>query len=68
VLRLIAVFRHDDGKPAAKEVVRDFVDLGEAVCRQARALARRHDRGIERIFDAGLECRIEEGKLADFVR
>ena len=30
VLRRIAVFRHDDGEPAAKEVVGDFVDLGEA--------------------------------------
>ncbi len=68
MLRLIAVFRHDDGKPAAKEVVRDFVDLGEAVRRQARALARGHDRGIKRVFDASLECRIEIGKLAHFVR
>ena len=64
----VAVLRHDDGEPAAKEVVRDFVDLREAVRRQAGALARGHDRGIERIFDAGLECRIEKGKPADFIR
>ena len=38
VLRLIAVFRDDNGEPAAKEVIRDFVDLGEAVRRYARAL------------------------------
>jgi hypothetical protein len=39
MLRRIAVFRRDDGKPAAKEVVGDFVDLGEALRRQARDLA-----------------------------
>ena len=66
MLCLIAVFGYDDGQPAAKKIVRNFVDLGEAVRRQARAAARGHDRGIERIFDAILERRVEEGKLADF--
>ena len=68
MLCLIAVFRHDDGEPAAKEVVGDFVDFREALRRQPRALARGNDRGIKRVFDASLECRIKIGKLAHFVR
>src|SRR5665647_656661 len=68
MLRRVAVLRHDDGQPAAKEVVGDFVDLRETMRRQACALPRGYNRGIERVFDAGLECRIEKGKPADFVR
>ena len=66
MLCLIAVFRHNDGQPAAKKIVRNFVDLSKAVRRQACAAARGHNRVIERIFDASLERCVEEGKLANF--
>ena len=36
--------------------------------RQPGALARGHDRGIERVLDAGLERRVEKGKPANLIR
>ena len=68
MLRRRVVRRHDDGEPAAQEVVGDFVDLGEAAGRQPGALACGHDRGIERVLDAGLERRVEKGEPANLIR
>ena len=68
MLRWGIVPRHDDGETAAEEVVGDFVDLRESLGRQARARACGHDRGIERVLDAGLERRVEKGEPANLVR
>src|SRR6187551_3206520 len=50
------------------EVVGDFVNLRESLGRQPSARACGHDRGIERVLNAGLECRVEKGEPANLVR
>src|SRR6185369_15508163 len=68
MLRWVTLFGYDDGEAAAKEVIWDFVDLRVSVCRQPGALARGNDRGIERVFDAGLEGGIEKGNATNIHR
>ena len=53
VLRRRVVLRHDDGQPAAHEVVGDLVDLGEA----ARSSARRSRPPRRSRHRAGSRCR-----------
>jgi hypothetical protein len=45
----------DDRQPPAHEVIRNFIDLGPARCRQPRALAGFDDRCVHRVVDAGFE-------------
>jgi hypothetical protein len=50
-----AFIRQHDRQPAAHEVVRDLIDLAQSGGRQPGPRAGGHQRGVQRVGDAGLE-------------
>ena len=61
----VASLGHHDRQALPEEVVGDLVNLPVAGGRQPRLLARRDDRRVDRVVDAGLEGGVEKRELPD---